>query len=111
MSTYIELEEQCGNEGEDWTTYLVEEGNEPFIEKLKATLEKYPDVRDRIYDSGFCIGNENVDANTVEVLVSHTKSGYYDFTNRCDKILSPDLIDDSSEDDFVESFYKRGWFR
>lgn len=106
--SYIEIAEHCGNEGETWATYLVEEGNETFLEKLRATLEKFPDLKGS--DTELELSHPNTALEIVDEMVKRTRSGYYDFYSKCDEILDPSIIDDSNEDAFVDSFYKRKYF-
>jgi hypothetical protein len=104
QKTYIAIEEVNGWEGEEWTTYLVEQGNDAFIQKLKSALKKYPNFD---YNDTFVkITEEHVPENEVNIMVKRKKVGYMDSHMKCDEILDPKRINDSTEEDLVESIYK-----
>jgi hypothetical protein len=109
--TYIQIEEKCGNEGEDWTTFLVEQGNESFIEKLKATIEKFPDLEGD--DSCLLIIHEHIPENEVNIILKYLKykGGYTSAFRKCDDIINPKVIKYKNADAFIESFYKKSYFQ
>ena len=105
---FTQITEHCGYEGESWSFFIPNEGNEPFLEKLKATIKKFKKLS--LSDAYLEIEDEEVPENEVKILVKRTDSGYMDYYNKIDKIIDPKAINDSDEDAFVDSFYKAKLF-
>jgi len=106
QKTYIEITEHCGWEGEDWTTYLVEQGNEEFIKKLEETIKAYSELENG--DSYLSIKDSGIPENEVDIVIRRMRdeNGYMDPYKKVDTIKNPASIDDSSKQNFIESFYK-----
>jgi len=110
MSKYYWIEERNGHEGEEWNFYIPKKGNETFIKKLKTTVKKFEDEGEDL-ENWIHVFEEVISESSVNILVSNTKSGYMDYNNKVNKFLSPDLIDDTDIDSFIESFYKGKLFK
>lgn len=108
MKKYIQIEEYCGHEGESWSTFLVKEGNEKAIQKLKEAIDKYDYLQDN--DNFLTIKNDDIEESEVDIVVKYSTSGYYDTFTKCDKILNVDNIKTETDEEFVDSFYKKKLF-
>lgn len=109
MSKYYHIEERNGHEGEEWSFFIPKKGNEAFIKKLKSTIKKFEEDEEEM-ENWISILSD-ISESAVDILVSNTKSGYMDYNNKIDRILSPDLINGSNIDSFIESFYKGKLFK
>lgn len=101
---YFEVIENNDWEGEQWTFFIEEEGNQEFIEKLRNAIKKF-----NIDPDNFEVKDELTSNDEVYRLVKRGKSrdyGYMPAFNKIAKKLDPNTIDDSSEDAFVNSYYK-----
>lgn len=106
---YRKITEHCGWEGETWHTFILERGNEEFLQDLKNAIDKYPDLKGG--DNYIELHNNQVAEADIDVLLKHGDSGYFDQFNKFEGTIDSSKIDDSSGEAFVESFYKRQWFR
>lgn len=107
--TFTLIEESNGNEGEDWNFYVIEEGNEEFLQKLSDTINKYEEETEDD-ECHLKILERGIPETEVDAIVKRTKSGYMDFQNKIDKVLSPDTILDGSYIEFTECYYKAQLF-
>jgi hypothetical protein len=106
MRTYTEIIEECGNEGETWSTFLIDQGNEEFISKLRKTCEKFGEGD----DSSLCVKDSGISEAEVDAFVKRRRNGYCWSHNKCDNILNPNIINDEDEEGFLSSYYKRQYF-
>jgi len=63
------------------------------------------------YDNYLSILDEEVDENTVNKMTKRTKSGYYDFYNKRDSVINPNLLNIETEEAYIDSFYKMKLFK
>lgn len=105
---YTEILERCGYEGETWSTFIPTEKNKKFLEKLRRTMAKFPDIVHG--DSYLEIGDE-YNEQLMRAFLRRSKEGYFDSENLFEGELDPDIINDESEEAFIDSFYKRSYFR
>lgn len=102
---FYKITEHNDWEGEDWKFYLVQEGNEKFIERLKEAIAKFDEYGDTLE-----ISDDLVPEKEVNVLIKHSDSGYMPDHNKVDKIISPDVIQMDNEEDFFQCINKGGLF-
>jgi hypothetical protein len=102
---FYHINENNDWEGEDWNFYLVQEGNELFIERLKEAIAKFDE-----YGETLEISDKLVSEKEVDTLVKHSKSGYMAYYNKVDKVISPDVIEMDSMEDFFQCINKGGLF-
>jgi hypothetical protein len=106
MKTYTEIIEECGNEGETWSTFLLDQGNEKFIAKLKKAIEKFGTGD----DSSIEVKDSGIAETEVDAFVKRRRNGYCWSHNKCDNIIDPKLIKTKDEEAFTQSYYKRQYF-
>lgn len=92
-------------EGETWKFYLVKEGNEKFMDKLKKAVEKHDEYGDTLE-----IGDELVPESEVDILVKHATNGYMKTHNKVDKIIDPKVIQTRTAEKFFQCVNKGGLF-
>lgn len=102
---FYKITEHNDWEGEHWRFYLVQDDNELFIERLKEAIAKFDEYGDTLE-----IGDSLVPEKDVNTLVKHSGSGYMPYHNKVDKIISPDVIEMGSEEDFFQCINKGGLF-
>ena len=112
MKKYTAIHEMCGNEGENWITFLITEGNEDSISKLKTLCEKYNEELEG-EDSCLKITDISLTEKEVDTIVNTYKrfdiGCYDDLFTKCDSIIKLKNIKNIEE--FVYSYYKRKLFK
>lgn len=108
---YTQFLEICGLEGEKWNFFIIQSGNEAFIESLKKNILKFEDEM-RHDDNQLIIVNENVSAFELEVfqkLTGNRMDGYMNFITVDNSIKEPlELFKKFSN--FNQYFYKGSLF-
>jgi hypothetical protein len=99
---FIKIIEHNEHECESWCFMIPVEGNEAFIEKLNAAICKFECEDLEIV--------EELPEFEVNILEKHSFEGYMPDWMKIDKIINPGVIDDSSEDAFINSYYKGKYF-
>jgi hypothetical protein len=102
---YFEITEHNDWEGEIWTFFLQETGNEKFIEKLRKAIKKF-----NIDPEDFEVKDELASEKEVNLLVKRARSGYLPRFNKIDRILDPKRIQLASQNKFFDCYYKGSLF-
>jgi len=92
-------------EGETWKFYLVKDGNEKFITKLKKAIKKHDE-----YGEVMEIGDELVPEFDVDILVKYAESKYMMSHNKVDKVLDPKIIQAGTAEKFFDCINMGGLF-
>lgn len=98
---FVKLTENNDNEGESWNFFLQLDGNEKALEQLAVNINTFDDN-----EESFELNLTPIDEADVDVLVKHTRQGYFDYENKVTGTFTcPDWED---YEDFIDDLYKGG---
>jgi|ERR1044072_3134392 hypothetical protein len=100
---FYQITEHNDWEGETWKFYLVKDGNEKYIDKLKKAVEKFDEYGDVLEISETLVPEFEVD-----ILVKHADSNYMMSHNKVDKVLDPKTLVTKNQEKFFDHINKGG---
>jgi hypothetical protein len=89
---FVKFTEYNDNEGETWNFWLQYEGNEKELKRLNDIVELNNAAG---FDKQYSLDMTTFSEEEVDILVKHTDSGYMNYQNKIEGVLSvPEFNDD-----------------
>jgi hypothetical protein len=111
MKKYTAIQEFCGSEGGNWVTFLLIEGNEEYLLKLRELCRNnYSD--DSEFNLVVMKDYTDTQVNFLILTAIEFGLGIYDkLFIKVDSIMDIDILNNiHTEEDFCRAYYKRGLF-